>query len=537
MTGNRYSQRPGRPCHSSDGAPRRCGGHVPGMRLCFVLLGYLQPVTKAVRLMVRQRTEDVPAIHLSVAGRDVWAVSAVESYRVIAGSWPKAEHVVWELGAATGAATVLAAEVAAEVFAVEKAPEKLDKLRAATAGHENVRMLDADVMAERPSVPADSRADWLLVDLGGDAPPWRTMLVAERWAQALDCSQVVVRNSALFEAASSAAAVGSLTEASAARAVPDAGDAAPGVREASTAVLRQRVLEAVSPEIAARLVDALGKSGFRERQRLVDALADVGHVALQPLVRLVGDTRASLAARRSAAEALKQVLQAIGRAEADALESPSIPVQWALAEAEVPERPSVEGPGADVVSAEKEGKAAPATSLLRMLADEDEFVRFIARSHLRHAGPEATTALAAEMSASEITVAAMVAGLDALGVSRGLPAEQVVDRALKAAPADQRADVTRRLACACLGVADQKWASGLWSALGDRPEVKADDIPVEQLKALYRAAQREPLGAEARRLVGEIVDAGVSADELSAAAASSPHGWMRQVGEQMASWL
>jgi hypothetical protein len=298
-------------------------------------------------------------------------------------------------------------------------------------------------------------------------------------------------------------------------------------------VLRQRVLETSSTEVATRLVEALEKSGFRERKRLVPAIVGLGHVALQPLARFVGNASASLAARRSAADALRQVLQTTGEAEADILRKASIPVQWAVARARSAEPSPVEGPGADLVRAEQDGRAAPAAPLLRMLADGDEFTRFIARSHLRQGGHEAAKALATEIAVAEPTPSALVAALDALAMWRGLSAERIVKWMLEAAGSDQLADVGRAIACACLGMADQKWAISLLSALDDA--AAAEGLPTGKLRALHRAAQREPSSAEVQRLLREIVAAGISAEELSAAAATSPHPWMRRVGETASS--
>lgn len=480
--------------------------------------------------MARRGAGKPAAVHFRLGEREFWVVSAVEAYRAIAGSWPQAGDVLWELGAATGVATVLAAEAASEVYAVEKAPEKLKKLQAATVGQPNVHVLDADVTAERLSIPADSYADWLLVDLGGDSPPWRTMVIADRWAAALNCTQAVVRNSALMELVTSAQPVESLTGKPAAEEARSPLEPPLKVQQTSTAVLRQRVLETSSADVATRLVEALEKSGFRERKRLVPAIVSLGPTALNPLARLVSDRSASLAARRSAADALRQVVETAEQAQADLLRGASIPVQWAVARARVRKRPPMEGTGADLIRAEQQGKSAPGGPLLQMLTDADEFVRFIARSHLRQGGEEAAESLVAGIAEGKPTLPAVVAALDALAARGRLSAERIVRWMLEAAAPGRRSDVSRAIACACLGAADQKWALSLLSALGDAP-AGGRALPAEQLNALHRAAQREASAAELRRLVSEIVAAGIGADDVVAAAATSPHPWMRRVGE------
>jgi hypothetical protein len=485
--------------------------------------------------MARRGAGDPAAVHFALGEREFWVVSSVEAYRVIAGSWPQGEETVWELGAATGAATVLAAEAAAEVYAVEKAPEKLEKLKAAAGDRANVHVLEVDAAAERPSIPADSRADWLLVDLGGDAPPWRTMAVAERWAAALRCSRVVIRNSTLGGLASSAEPVIALTDGPEPEEAPTTPEPPLKVQETSTAVLRQRVLETVCPEVATRLVDALGTSGFRERKRLVQAIVSLGHTALQPLARLVADTSASLVARRSAADALGQLVRTTGEAEGDILRRAPIPVQWAVGRAQPSERPPAAGAIAELLAADREGTSASARLLLEMLADADEFVRFIARSHLRHGDREAAKSLAAEIAAAECTLPAVVGALDALTMWRGLSAARIVKWIVEAASPDDRHQVSRTVACACLAAADQKWAASLLSALANLPSADRGGVPADQLRALHRVAQREPASAQIRRLVHETLDAGIGAEELAAAASISPHPWMRQVGEIVSS--
>lgn len=473
-------------------------------------------------------------MHFALGEREAWVVSSVEAYRAIAGSWPNEQDIVWELGAATGAATVLAAEVAGDVFAVEKAHEKLVKLEAATVGKPNVHVLRADVMAEKPSLPTGSRADWLLVDLGGDAPPWRTMDVVERWASALNCRRVVVRSTKLFDMLSAMQAVESITEDAPRRDSPR--PSAPGRKAAgtSTAVLRQRVLETASPDVATRLVSALEKSGFRERKRLVQAIVRLGHIAIQPLARLVGNTRAALAARRAAADALGQVVEAGERAYTEVVAKGTIPVEWALARALPAGRRAPQGLGAELAAADRERGMAPAESVFQMLTHEDEFVRFIARGHLRKGGSAAARALTGELAAMKAPMSATVAALDALSTRLGASPEQVAKWALGAVDHQQYVDVCRVLACASLGVADQKWAVSLLSTIGDLPETREGGVPVKQLRALHTRAQREPLDPELEKLVDEILDAGLAADDLAAAAAASPHPWMRHVGESIA---
>jgi len=491
---------------------------------------------------MRRAIEGAPALHFEASGREVSVVSAVEAYRLIAASWVAQSEVVWELGAATGATTALLAQAAKEVVAVEKAPEKLEKLRRMTEEHGKVRVVAADALTASPrdALEGDQRADWLFVDLGGDAPPWRTMAVAERWAEALACGRIVVRNTKLYEALmscrGSADAHGHSggngilpmlhsDHALEARATQGADE---GVR-APTPVLLEWVREATGPEVAARLVNELAGGTYRQRKRLTEALSRLGGAALVPLARLVADKTAPMVGRRAAADMISEIV-AGSSVIPDDLQS-SLPGQWAVARglAGRGREPGSSGRAARLTElvAMEQGGAVKGELLAAMVADEDEFSRFIARRQLRKRPQDAAQALAEEIGRKGLAARETARALEALGVCEGATPQQVVEWC---------GDAGARLACAVLGVADQQWAAELLAAFAQTPQARQ---VAEALEALREAAQRRAKRSELERRLAKVIAAGASPEDLREAIAASPHPWMRRVAELSRSrlWL
>jgi len=458
---------------------------------------------------MRERAEDQPFVCLILGARQVWVVSAVESYR-LATSWVGAGHLVWELGAATGVTTALLAQVAEEVVAVEKAAEKIEKLRLLATEWDNVRVIECNALAERLPVAPGSRADWLFVDLGGDAPPWRTMAVAERWAEALQCERIVIRCSRLREA------LGSV------RTIPDASCSVPppDTDHASTLLLTQSVMAATGPQVGERLVAELAQRSYRERKRLVAAIRRLGSGALRPLARLVADSQAPLAARRTAADAISEIVGDLGGSVAATVQAGaqlSIPLRWAVLRGLEPHVRRLDELGA--------GRTPDGKLLLDMLTAEDEFTQFIARRQLRKQPTEAGPALAQAICLADASVGDMGAGLDALGASHAVSAQEVVAWCTAAAGPEREQAVCRRVACAVLGVADQRWAAELLRALGEMTQ----PATAQRVEALRAAAQRGAPPDELARRARQAVAAGVAREDLAAAIAASPHPWMRAV--------
>jgi len=457
---------------------------------------------------MREWVGNAPFVYLTLGRRQVWVVSAVDDYR-LAASWGGKEDVVWEVGAATGVTTALLAQAAKEVVAVEKAPEKRAKLRLLAAERENVQVIEGDALTESLPIPPGSRADWLFVDLGGDAPPWRTIAAAGRWAEALQCERIVVRCTKLHEALGSVQA-----------GLDASCSVSPnGTHRASTSVLIQSVMTATGPEVAERLVAELAGGSYRERKRLVAAIRRLGSVALRPLAALVADTQALLAARRTAADAISEIVAELGGVTA-ALQGEgkgSIPLQWAVMRALGQHARRLGGLSADRLP---DGKL-----LLEMLMAEDDLTRFIARRHLRKQSTEAARALAYAICRAGASVGELVAGLDALGAFRGASAEEIAVGCTEAAGPDQELAIRRRIACAVLGVADQRWAAELLRAL----EGVAEPGVAQHLEALRAAAQRGARADELARRVSETVAAGVTREDVTDAIAASPHPWMRAV--------
>jgi hypothetical protein len=119
----------------------------------------------------------------------------------------------------------------------------------------------------------------------------------------------------------------------------------------------------------------------------------------------------------------------------------------------------------------------------------------------------------------------MGAGLDALGASHAVSAQEVVAWCTAAAGPEREQAVCRRVACAVLGVADQRWAAELLRALGEMTQ----PATAQRVEALRAAAQRGAPPDELARRARQAVAAGVAREDLAAAIAASPHPWMRAV--------
>lgn len=448
-------------------------------------------------------------------GRTYWFVSEAEAYRRLAAALPKEGDVVWELGAATGAATALAAQAAQEVVAVEKAAEKLEKLAAVAEAHANVRVVEADALA-KPELPEGARADLLLVDIGGDAPPWRTMQAADSWADSLACVRVVVRNTAMAELL--AGRPPSPANPPVARASSPCGTTLPA---SDPSLLVQPVLDVVSRDTARQMVEGLREGGFTARQRLAEGLVALGPAAIRPLAGLVTDMEASPAARRAAAETLKQVTDRVERETQRALRHRSPALEWALGVTDG------ETAGAELAAAERKGKTPSGHALIRLLGHPDELVSALGKQALKEHGEEAARKLVLAAAEDKAFVSPTVTALDALATVKAVTAECAVEWYLESGG---RREAPWRLAAATLGVAERQWAAEVLEEVAKRRE----ELPVEPLQRLTRAAQGKPRGKEALRALEELVRLEAPVPMLASAAGLSPHPWMREVGEVLA---
>ncbi|HJN17378.1 MAG TPA: hypothetical protein QGH10_17870 [Armatimonadota bacterium] len=426
-----------------------------------------------------------------------------------AGSWPTAEEIVWEIGAATGAATVLAAAAAKQVYAVEKASEKLEKLQDATAGCDNVTLIDAEAP---DAAPDGARADWLFLDVGGDAPPWRTMELAERWAEALSCERIVIRNTAAWTFLNTADA----RVATGFQPVDSPADIDP-------TLLVQRILDCSSRDAARKLAAGLTGAGFKARQRLVEGLVCLGPTALRPLATLVADAEAPLASRRAAAEAVRQIADRIDSDTRRALRKESAAVEWALG----PLASDLDTPGTQLAAAEREKRTLESTKLLRILDHPDEVVRFAARQHLRDGGEGEAEKLIRTIAGEKSFFGPVIAALDAVRDVKRVDAERACEWYFDTTGANEA--TCWRFAAATLGVADAKWAQELLTALAGR----TDDVPTESLAQLMRAAQKNPRGKDAVRLLDRLVKTDAPIAALATSASLSPHPWMREIADAL----
>ncbi|MBM3474530.1 MAG: hypothetical protein FJX75_14800 [Armatimonadetes bacterium] len=468
--------------------------------------------------MARQLEQAAVVVSFALGERTYWVVSSVDAYRAMAASWPGPEEVVWEIGAATGAATVLIAKRAAEVHAVEKAPEKLAKLRLLAAGHPNLHVIEADALAA-PCHLSPVTCHLLFVDVGGDAPPLRALSVAESWADSLHCDRVVVRNTKLYRALMSARVLGPDTSPGGAglvcgpstrrrlvcgpstrRSLVSGPSTRPGGPLPELTVLVERLLEVTAPGVAPRLVEALRNAGFRERKRLQEALGRLGPAALGPLRELVEDQAAPIEARRAAGEVMRGIVR---------------------------ERGQEPFPASDRMSASSlylSGETVPdPVSHLRMLASEDELVRHLGRSRLRKARVPEVRALVEALFRPVETVENVIKVLDALAATGALTPATTVDMALDTAESAPEA-VSERLFCSAFGLSDQKWGKELVAALESAGSARGI-APLPHLSALFSTLQRRPEAA--RRMLASTS----FPPDLRAALLASPHPNVRSLGE------
>jgi len=463
--------------------------------------------------MARQSEQAAAVVSFALGERTYWVVSSVDAYRAMAASWPGAEEVVWEIGAATGAATALIAKRAAEVHAVEKAPEKLAKLRLLAAGHPNLHVIEADAVA----VPGDllpATCNLLFLDVGGDAPPLRALGVAESWADSLRCDRVVVRNTKLQRALMSARVLGPDTSPGEAGLV-----CGPSIRRRlvcgpstrpmvgplpELTVLVERLMEVTAPAVAPRLVEALRNAGFRERKRLQEALARLGTAAVGPLRELVEDQAAPIEARRAAGQTMQRVIRESENSVKSIGPTEAALTRWVS--------------GLDIVP-----DAFDARLLLCMLVSEDALIRHLGRSRLRKARVPEVQGLVEALFRPVETVENVIKVLDALAATGVLPAAALVELALDSAETAQQA-VFERLFCAVFGLSDQKWGKELVAALESAGSARGI-APLPHLSALFSTLQRRPEAA--RRMLASTP----FPPDLRAALAASPHPNVRSLGE------
>lgn len=443
------------------------------------------------------RNENLPPIvRLQAEDRTVWAVSSVDVYRAIAALLPEKTDVVCEIGAAAGYATILAAQRAHLVYAVEKAPEKLDKLKLLATHQPNVRILAAD--ASQPP-PQEIRADLLFVDIGGDAPPWRTLAVAERWAESLHSQRVVIRNTKLWRTFLSAQALPNV------EAVLTPADE-PSLPALPTPLLVERILELVSANTANMLAEALRDAGYRDRKHLREVLIRLGSRSLRPLVTLISDPEAPIAARRAAAEAVRGILREAETVVRDVRECESAIVRGVLggqAAREAPDPPD----------------------MVRLLASEDALIRQQARKRLRRASVVEVKKLVEAVFRPVETVENVVKVLDSLGDARSIDPESVVETALNAPEMPQRAAYDR-LVCAILGLGDQKWGKELALALESAASSRGI-AHFTQVSALFSTIHMGQESQKSADLLRRAITSGIPSSDLRAALTTSPHPHVR----------
>ena len=246
----------------------------------------------------------------------------------------------------------------------------------------------------------------------------------------------------------------------------------------------------------------------------------LGPAAIRPLAALVSDSEASPAARRAAAEALRQVTDRAERETKRALRHPSPALEWALGVADG------ETAGAELAAAERKGKVPSGHTLVRLLGHPDELAASLGKQALKEHGEEAARKLVLAAVEDKAFVSPTVTALDALATVKAVTAELAVEWYLEAGGRD----APWRLVAATLGVSERQWAAEMLEEVAR----SCEKLPVELLQRLARAAQAKPRGKEALRAVEELVRVEAPVPMLASAAGLSPHPWMREVGEVLA---
>jgi precorrin-6B methylase 2 len=132
----------------------------------------------------------------------IYLAADVKTFRRFAAELPTKDDVVLELGCSTGKTTKILAKSAGTVFAIEK-NKIADAARDNLNRFENVTIIHEDAQNIYQIFEKVGAVKIIFIDIGGNALPWQTVSLAQKYMKMLSPRILVMRNNELSEFISS----------------------------------------------------------------------------------------------------------------------------------------------------------------------------------------------------------------------------------------------------------------------------------------------------------------------------------------------